>query len=145
MNLSLSAHHDLRFELRQELQIDGGLTLTVLPMSERWLRESSDHQNAVKMVRAKHAEGRFRSLMDYLFANVFPGAYSLVKAYYDGEGPKLAALANEHELYLLDSMLVETLKLAYEDFCEDRIRSWSKIRKTTEGRFLRVLLMGFAA
>ena len=126
-----------RYGFRLELQVPTAVTLTVFPMSENWLRESSDHQNAVKKVKAVSKAENFRSLMDYLFANVFVGTYWMVMDFYSDEGPQLREILTREQCHMIDLQLLEALKLAYEDFRKGRKRSWSRVRRTSDRRYLR--------
>ena len=126
-----------RFEIRMQLQIDSAITLTVFPMSERWLRAYSDRQWAVERVAGRCKSESFRSLMDFLFANVFPDCYWLVMDYYAEEGAPLRDILSRDQCVMIDSVLIEALKVAYQDHCEDRERSWSRIRRTSDARYFR--------
>lgn len=137
MQLSLSP--SIRFEIRLELQVSNGITLTVFPMSENWLGDCSEHQWAVKRVAGRCKAENFRSLMDFLFANVFPDCYWLVMDFYADEGPPLREILNRTQCYMIDCVLLEALKLAYQDYCEDRERSWSRIRRTSDQRYYRAV------
>ena len=126
-----------RFEIRMQLQIDSAITLTVFPMSERWLRAYSDRQWAAERVAGRCKSESFRSLMDFLFANVFPDCYWIVMSYYAGETPPLREILSREQCYMIDCVLVEALNLAYKDHCADRERSWSAIRRTSDCRVYR--------
>jgi hypothetical protein len=126
-----------RLSLRMELQIDSAVTLTVFPMSERWLRAFSDRQWVAKQVAGRCKAENFRSVMDFLFANVFPDCYWLVMSFYADEAPPLREILTREQCIMIDSVLVEALKLAYEDHCADRERSWSRIRRTSDQRYFR--------
>ena len=115
-------------DMTLELQVPEGITLTVLPMSERWLRADSDRQHAVQQIRGRHKQDQFRSLMDYLYANVFYGTFKQVRAYYNNAGPPLRDLFTREQRYALDCYLVEALKIAYAEYCADRERTWSQVR-----------------
>lgn len=129
-----------RATIRQELRIEGGATTTVFPLSESWLRSDSDHQNASKAVRARHIGDRFRSLMDYLYANVFVGTYWSVMDYYADESPPLRDILTDSQCDIVDRVLLEALRVAYSDFCAGRQRSWSVVRKTSDPRYYRKLV-----
>lgn len=135
MSLTPCIRQEHRMELR--IQVDAGVTLTVFPMSERWLREDSDHAWAVHKVKARSKPESFRSLMDYLFANVFIGTYWFVMDFYAEEAPPLREIISQEQCRMIDEVLIEALKLAYQDFCADRERSWSAIRRTSDARYLR--------
>ena len=135
MYLALVPTQVVRMELR--IQVDDGVTFTVFPMSERWLRQTSDHAWAVNKVRGKCKPENFRSLMDFLYANVFPDRYWEVMNFYAGAGKPVREILTKDQCYEVDRRLIEALKLAYEDYCEDRERSWSRIRRTSDQRYLR--------
>lgn len=125
------------FQLQLCLTVPDGVATTIFLMSERWLAVTSDRQMAVTKVSGRCKAENFRSLMDYLFANVFPGTYWLVMDYYADEGPPLREILTKKQCDMIDCLLVEALKLAYQDFCEDRERSWSRVRRTSDARYFR--------
>ena len=126
-----------RFSLRMELQVREAITLTVFPSSERWLAISSDHQWAAQEVGGRCKAENFRSLMDFLFANVFPDCYWLVMDFYADEAPPLREILTREQCCMIDGVLRQALMLAYEDFCADRERTWSQIRRTSDRRYYR--------
>ena len=139
MRCSLSLSPVQRCAIRLALQVPNSVTLTVFPMSENWLRESSDHQMAVTRVPSRSKAENFRSLMDYLFANVFVGTYWMVMDFYSDEAPPLREIITQAQCGMIDELLVEALKLAYADFCEDRVRSWSRVRNVSDKIYYRAV------
>jgi hypothetical protein len=117
--------------------VSTSVTLTVFPTSEHWLRETVDHQRATEKVAGRCKSENFRSLMDFLFANVFPDCYWFVMDFYADEAPPLREILTQDQCSVIDQILIEALKLAYQDFCEDRERSWSRIRRVSDARYLR--------
>lgn len=131
MQLSLSLSHSLELQL----QVDEASTLTVFPVSETWLRESSDHQNVVERVGGRCAKQNYRSVMDWLFANMFPGCYWFVSAFYEDAAPPLREILTKEQCRQIDCVMLAVLRLAYKDFCEDRKRSWAQVREESDLAF----------
>ena len=127
MHLSMSPTQ--RVELRMKVQVANGVSVTVFRCSENWLAMSTDHQRAVRYIKARCKAESFRSLMDYLFAAVFPDCYFLVMLYYANEGPPLRDILSQEQCAMIDDYLLIALKLAYKEHCEAREWSWGEIRK----------------
>jgi hypothetical protein len=133
MHFSLSPMIVQRVELR--LSVPNDAVTSVFPMSERWLRQRSDHQMAAKHVKGKHKKEKFRSLMDYLFANCFQGTFLMVYRYYEDKEPPLREILTREQCFMVDSYLVAALKVAHEAHCEKRARSWSQVKRKVERTF----------
>ena len=112
----------------EELDTIGGLTQSSLPRSERFLLESSDHQEALLNLRANF-NSDYRSVMDYVFCEMFPQFRSKCHKFYDDEGPPLRNLVSSDDLEMYDRCILRSLKLAYEVFCSRRKMSWKTIKK----------------
>jgi hypothetical protein len=130
MSLSLSFNH----ELAQELSITGGLTQSVFPRSERWLKKSSKHQRALRELFEKSDDDRlakYRSLMDAVFCESFPHEQEACFAYYANKGPKLNELKRATTLKKYDSFLLRMLQFAHRLSTTKLEMSWVDFRAFT--------------
>ena len=135
MHLSLTPVQTI--EIRQELSLSGGVTTTVFPVSEHWLGQSSDHQWAARHVKGKCKPKSFVSLMDYLFACVFPDCYFLVMDFYADEAPPLREILTQYQCAKIDEYLQVALWVAYQEHCDERERSWCEVREKADHIYYR--------
>lgn len=116
----------------QCLEVIGGLTgEVVFPRVDAWLNASSDHQNALLYVADEQKMESYRSMVDYLFCELFVKYRKPCFLYYDDEGPQLREIARQQHLSLIgfEQIMLRALEIAYRAFCEQRQLSWSSFRK----------------
>lgn len=135
MSMSLIQCHQMR-----QLQITGGASIGVFPLVEAWLNASLDHQEALQFVAARKNMDRYRSMVDFLFCEIFLDFQGPCFRYYDDKGPRLF----EHRAYsdeaqaAWEKRLLAGLHLAYEIFKARRVQDWTQYR-------LQVLRLDIAA
>lgn len=118
----------MRLEQRQ-FQLTGGLTQTVFPETEGLLMGDLDYQEALGFVAGKKDMGRYHSMMDFLFCEIFIQYRARCFAYYEADDrPKLKDILGEDELARFDRWLTAGLNLAKEKFQEKRALSWTIYR-----------------
>lgn len=135
MSMSLTLCHQMR-----QLQIIGGSSEGVFPLVEDWLNASSDHQEALQFVAARKKMDRYRSMVDFLFCEIFVDFQGPCFRFYEDEGPRLIEhpAYNEAAQAKWEKRLLAGLHLAYEIFKARRVQSWTQYR-------LQVLALEIAA
>lgn len=111
-----------------EIPVSGGITQSVLRRSERWLLQSGDHQKALHYIARSKKEDRYRSLMDFLFCEIFIEFRGACFKHYLGGGPQLKDMVSKEELKRYDEIILQGLGAAYQIFCERRRLSWVSFR-----------------
>lgn len=98
--------------LRQTLV--GGATSSIFTHTARLLHSSSRHQNAIEALVSWRAGMKYRSLIDFLFCELFPEWKDPCRWFYRDEGPKLQVYLTEDTIRRFDLALVAALELAVE-------------------------------
>ena len=124
MQQGLSLSHRLTLSLT----ITGGASRSIFVSAEELLKQS-DIQKGLKVIaRRKKIEGKYRSVMDFLVCELFPGIYPSCKLFYSGKGPRLKKLMNPRDILNMDVLLCIALSLAKTIFEEERRMTWSNYR-----------------
>lgn len=115
-------------ELLQTLRISGGMTETIFPTVEIWLQEDGDHYKSFKYVASRKKLNRYKSVIDFLFCELFtryrPGCFR----YYADKGPPLRKIINDAQREYAERVMLRALQEAYDIFCEQRKISWGWFR-----------------
>ena len=120
---------EMRFEHRHELQPAGGMTQSIFAEAERLLMSETDFQRALRFVASRKNMNRYRSMLDFLFCEIFIDWRDRCFAYYDDETrPRLKDLIDEKQRALYDRWLVAALTLAREKLELERVASWTRFR-----------------
>ena len=121
-----------RQELIQGLELTGGVTShTIFPKTEDRLNETDVQEALDNIMKRKNAE-KYRSLMDFIFCELFPEPWRWkCFRFYNGKGP----------LFINDNYLIDAIAKAYDIFMaevfieiclktlnQERWISWSSIR-----------------
>jgi hypothetical protein len=116
-------------KLCQELQLTGGDTETIFPEVEALLQSSSDIQHALDLVAKRKNAHKYRSVMDFLFCEMYPEWKSHCFRYYlDGkEAVRHVLTMAQRQVYAWE--LCQALNVAYKAFCEKRALSWASFRE----------------
>ena len=122
-----SMGHECR-QIQETVNVSGGITGCVFPEVEAWLLAKSDHQNALRYVSASKKMNRYRSMIDFLFCEIFIDYSHACFKFYRGNGPQLREMATVEEIARFNAVLLKALAIAYDAFCEQRILSWTKFR-----------------
>jgi len=117
----------------QTISLVGGLTESIFPRVEQWLQLSSDHAESLKYIAARKNMNRYRSVVDFLFCEIFLRFRSRCFAYYDERGKKLAEIITESERQEFENVLMTALQGAYNAFREKRRLSWATFRREVLG------------
>jgi len=116
----------------------GGMTQTIFPLVESYLREESDREKALEFVAAKKNMDRYESVMDFLFCEVFPSFRNRCFAYYEDREKPLREIITEGQRQEFEKLLLCAVKHAYKLFCEERQVSWVRFRSEALGLLNRV-------
>ena len=127
MNLGLSLSQRVVQEPRLQLDllaVSGGATRTIFPLVEKWLQETTDHWNALRVISKRKVDSGFHSVVDFILVSVCPAYRQGCFAYYAEEGPPLREIATERERRYLERRLLAFLEVAYAAFVSKRRLSW---------------------
>jgi len=106
-------------------QVTGGHSATVFPRAEVLLNKSRV-QDALRMIGHRKDMNRYRSMMDFLFCEIFTDYRAGCFRYYEDEGPKLLELVSAQDLAECDALLVNILCVAVQMAAEaPKGLSWS--------------------
>ena len=122
-------------EFRQELRISGGVTRSIFHYTEMVLNYNTDIMNALKYVAARKKMDRYKSIMDFLFCEIFTGWIFHCRRFYNGEGPPLRDTLSKEQIEKYDLMLMQALEVAYRLFQEDRCKSWKQFVSCAKEKF----------
>lgn len=114
-------------ELRMELT--GGSTDSIFPDVERWLKEDSDRYkvlHAIRSFRQTDTAGTYQSVVDYIFASVFPEWRKHVFRFYKEKGPRMMHMVTNEERLVMQGKMIKCLEVL-EGFRKART-SWSVVR-----------------
>jgi hypothetical protein len=112
--------------LRHELVLTGGTSETVFPRTERSLR-STRNQQALTFVKTTSRPETYRSVMDWLFCNVFPHERAACFSFYADKGKQLRFIRTPSQLKLYDAGLLGVVRKARADLEEGQARRWSEL------------------
>jgi hypothetical protein len=115
---------------RRELifEVTGGCTTSVFPHAEKFLLASGDHQNALRYVAARKKMEVYRSMIDFLFCEIYREYRSACFKYYAGEGPPLRESSSREQIREWEEVLLHALKMALKVHGEKRRLSWVAFR-----------------
>jgi hypothetical protein len=120
------------------LPVSGGASQSIFAKAEKKL-EQTDYQQALAGLCPRRNMDRYRSMMDCLFAEVFPELQAACWKFYDGNGPQLrkdpklnpdnlhyseVPLIRAYDRVLCDVVL-EMLLAAWKE--NKRKRDWTKV------------------
>uniref|UniRef100_A0A6M3KZG6 Uncharacterized protein n=1 Tax=viral metagenome TaxID=1070528 RepID=A0A6M3KZG6_9ZZZZ len=120
-DLTQECRHELRVELR--LTAPNGF-LTVFPRSEKYLSDI-DHMMALQYLASKKRYDRYRSIMDFVFCELFPHWKPYCFAFYREKEKRLKDIMKKDELVRYDRRILIALTKAYNWYCDKREQSWS--------------------
>ena len=116
-------------KLQLQLELSGGATSTVFPKVESWIDADSDRMRALEFVASRKNMGRYRSVMDFLFCEIFTDQKKACFKFYADKGPQLIELATPAEIAVWERKLMIAVRHAYTTWCEKRVISWSIFRE----------------
>lgn len=113
--------------LRQDIDVSGGMTQTVFPRVEKWLKRTVKNQNTIKRLAIRKKIGRYESLIDFLFCEIFTSFRQSCFEYYEGRGNKLNDIISDKEARYYDDFLIFVLLYATRE--RGTFNSWSEFRR----------------
>jgi len=121
-------HQSMSLELSQ-LQLTGGVTTTIFPAVEQLINET-DYQLSLEFVASRKNMQRYRSMVDFLFCEVFVQYRAGCFRYYQDETkhPLLKNILTPDEVTRYERWMVAALQLAREKFENKRKESWTQFR-----------------
>ena len=117
------------FQFRLAIDLVGGATQSIFVNAEALLLSSSDWQNAIEYVAKRKKMDKYRSIIDFLFCELFPDWRIPCRRFYAGNGPPLKTLLTTEEVEEYDWRLCVAIAKAYVIFCEQRGKSWKQFRE----------------
>lgn len=125
LNLSVT----MQCQVIQALQLCGGTTQSLFPAAEAWLMDSADHAEALKYVAGRKNINRYKSVMDFLFCELFTIFRTACFRYYRDAGPQLREMITPEQVVFFNNALLKALELAYEHHDQQRRISWTQFRQ----------------
>lgn len=126
--MELSLDMQMHCEMHEALMVCGGATMSVFPQAEAWLLGDNDRQRALEYVASRKDMARYKSMMDFLFCEIFVQFRSKCMKYYADKGPKLREVITVEQLLFFSDALLKGLELAYRAFTDQRHMSWARFR-----------------
>jgi len=120
----------LGLRLTQTLDISGGCTASVFPQVDLAL-EDTDTQAALEFVASRKDMTRYRSFVDFLFAEIFVQFRRSCFKFYDDGGKQLKDLVDAEKIAWFEGILLHALTVAKKAMAaerEARFRHWSQFR-----------------
>lgn len=118
----------LELSLSQELSIRGGATQTIFPKVERWLQRKTENWQALQYIAGRKQMERYRSIVDFVFCEIFIEWQNGCFRYYEERGKKLRFLITREQRQELEKRLLAGLKMASKLFQKKRRMSWTSFR-----------------
>ncbi len=112
----------------QEISVCGGVTDTIFPKTESMLLDNLDCQRALEYVAARKRMDAYRSMIDFMFCELYSEWRMSCKRFYAGNGPQLKDQITDQQIEYFDNKLVKALQVALGLFREQRCKSWVKFK-----------------
>jgi hypothetical protein len=121
---------NLGMAMEQGLKISGGATDSIFPAVENLLNGSTEMWKSLEYVAARKNMGRYQSVMDFIFCEIWTGYRRACMKYYDDLGDELRL---KHQITVkqrgqFELIMLQALQVAHEAMCEKRRLSWEKFR-----------------
>jgi hypothetical protein len=126
--LTFGISQSLYLEMRQALELGGGLTESIFPEAEAWFRTSADRMKSFEYVASRKKMDRYESVIDFLFCEIFTRYRRSCFNFYERKGPQLKDMITIPERSHFALVLVKALDLGYQAFAEKRRLSWTELR-----------------
>lgn len=102
-------------DLRQVLDISGGVTDSIFPEVEQWL-DSCDNMRCLKFVATRRTMNKFRSITDVVFCASHPTYLDLCLKFYNGNGVALRYIIDMDERQIMENEMLNMLDEAWISF-----------------------------
>lgn len=132
MGLCLFQKMEQRLTLK--IALTGGTTQTIFPRVERWLQEDGDRWKALQYIGGDASMEKYRSAVDYIYAQTIPGARAQCFRYYASSKPEHMAgsIIRWQDRRVIEAKLLLAMEIAYQCWCAKRRTSWKKVRETMQ-------------
>lgn len=117
--MSLSMHQSQR----NEQQLSGGLTQSIFPRVDHALK-NTDTQRALEFVASRKRMNRYRSLVDFLFCELFTEWQEDCQQFYAGEGCQLRERIRSEFRSGYEVVMLHALDVAHQRLEEKRRGNW---------------------
>lgn len=119
---------ECRLEQRCSIDIKGGVTESIFPTVEKVLAET-DYQKALEFVAGKKDMCRYKSMIDFVFCEIWIEYRHRCFAFYDdAKKPRLKEILSEDERARYEHWMVAALDLAKSKMEARRRESWTSFR-----------------
>ena len=122
---------EMRFEPALAIEPCGGTTRSVFPQVEAWLMESADRQDAIRFIGRRKDMMKYRSMMDFLFCELFVQYRNACFRFYEDAGPGLIEMVTVPQWRYFNKALLAGTELAFEKHSRNCRISWKSFRKQT--------------
>ena len=109
------------------IQSEFGVSGSAFPLVEAWLSHS-EHAKALLFVASRKSAKNYKSVVDWLYCETFPGMRGACQRFYADKGPLLRELIGESRRKFEQRVLLHVLWVAYNAYAEDRKTHWSAVR-----------------
>jgi hypothetical protein len=114
LELTCEQRLTLDLEIFQAMQISGGATQSLFPRVEALLFSSSEYQQALRHVSSKKKMSGYRSVMDFLFCEIFTEYQRACRQFYDDKGPSLQEILSYEQCLIFEDALLRGLMVAHQ-------------------------------
>lgn len=90
--------------------------------------EQEHFRRAARLIRGGDPVEEFRSLVDWLFCQLFDWFRSDCFAFYNGQGLQLQDLISDEQITRYDALLYQTLQLAVKAMDNDLTLTWPMVQ-----------------
>jgi len=119
-------------ELRHELRVEGVATSTIFPMVEVWLQGTSKHWYALEAVASRKHMSRYRSIVDFVFVELFPKWRPACFRFYEDRGPLLRHLIMESQREVYEREMLLFLQVAFESVRQGYHWNWTQTMREAQ-------------
>jgi len=124
--LGLFLEPECKQEQVLELSLCGGLTTSVFKISESKLISSLRVQKALKFIGRRKNMERYKSMMDFIFCEIWIAQQTPCFKFYEGNGPALRESMPTKEIKYYDKMIAKALDIALDLLKKYEEQEWSK-------------------
>jgi hypothetical protein len=131
MDLLCSLGMEMKIALIQSLQTIGGATCSIFPQVENLLGDS-DHQYAIEYVAFRKRAKRYKSVIDFLFCELYTEWRKSCYLFYKDKGPQLKEMIENEQIAQYEWRLLKAVEVAYKLHKEKRRASWNWYKQQVE-------------
>ena len=128
----------MKLEMSYELTLEqmmltspDAVTDSIFPLVEAWLQLDSDRMKALEWVASRKKAGKYRSVVDFLNAEVNTEWRKATLEYYLSNTLPLRLILDGQTRARLEGRMLVALEIAYRAFCDKRKLSWSALVAST--------------